>query len=88
MTKCRSRSAIALALVAGRMIFPARWNIRYGRPATDDQVIAAARSAFADDSFVRCRGDRSFLGERACVSAAAAEHLRLHARVRNAPLLC
>ncbi len=41
-------------------------NIRYGKPeAGDDEVIAAARAAFADD-FIRAlpQGYRTFLGER------------------------
>lgn len=41
-------------------------NIRYGRPdASDDEVVAAARSAFADD-FIRAlpEGYKTFLGER------------------------
>lgn len=41
------------------------YNIRYGRPeATDEQVIAAAKAAFADDFIVRLpQGYSSYLGE-------------------------
>ena len=41
-------------------------NIRYGRPsASDDEVIAAAQAAYADD-FIRClpAGYQTMIGER------------------------
>ena len=66
-------------------------NIRYGRPsATDDEVIDAARSAFADD-FIRAlpEGYRSFLGERG-VRLSGGQRQRLsiaRAMLKNAPLL-
>ncbi len=66
-------------------------NIRYGRPAaTDDEVIAAARSAFADD-FIRALPDgyRSFLGERG-VRLSGGQRQRIsiaRAMLKNAPLL-
>ena len=66
-------------------------NIRYGRPsATDDEVIAAARSAFADD-FIRAlpEGYRSFLGERG-VRLSGGQRQRIsiaRAMLKNAPLL-
>ncbi|MGZ9074650.1 MAG: ABC transporter transmembrane domain-containing protein [Burkholderiaceae bacterium] len=66
-------------------------NIRYGRPsATDDEVIAAARSAFADD-FIRAlpEGYRSFLGERG-VRLSGGQRQRIsiaRAILKNAPLL-
>ena len=66
-------------------------NIRYGRPsATDDEVIAAARSAFADD-FIRAlpEGYRSFLGERG-VRLSGGQRQRVsiaRAMLKNAPLL-
>lgn len=66
-------------------------NIRYGRPAaTDDEVIAAAKSAFADD-FIRALPDgyRSFLGERG-VRLSGGQRQRIsiaRAMLKNAPLL-
>lgn len=66
-------------------------NIRYGRPsATDDEVIAAARSAFADD-FIRAlpEGYRTFLGERG-VRLSGGQRQRIsiaRAMLKNAPLL-
>ncbi|MBA2547529.1 MAG: ATP-binding cassette domain-containing protein [Burkholderiaceae bacterium] len=66
-------------------------NIRYGRPsATDDEVTAAARSAFADD-FIRAlpEGYRSFLGERG-VRLSGGQRQRIsiaRAILKNAPLL-
>ncbi len=66
-------------------------NIRYGRPsATDDEVVAAARSAFADD-FIRAlpEGYRSFLGERG-VRLSGGQRQRIsiaRAMLKNAPLL-
>jgi ATP-binding cassette subfamily B protein len=66
-------------------------NIRYGRPsAADDEVIAAARSAFADD-FIRAlpEGYRSFLGERG-VRLSGGQRQRIsiaRAMLKNAPLL-
>jgi len=66
-------------------------NIRYGRPsATDDEVIAAARSAFADD-FIRAlpEGYRSFLGERG-VRLSGGQRQRIsiaRAILKDAPLL-
>jgi ATP-binding cassette subfamily B protein len=66
-------------------------NIRYGRPAaSDDDVIAAARAAFADD-FIRALPDgyRSFLGERG-VRLSGGQRQRIsiaRAMLKNAPLL-
>jgi len=66
-------------------------NIRYGRSdANDDEVIAAARSAFADD-FIRKlpNGYRSFLGERG-VRLSGGQRQRIsiaRAMLKNAPLL-
>ena len=66
-------------------------NIRYGRPsATDEEVIAAARSAFADD-FIRALPEeyRSFLGERG-VRLSGGQRQRIsiaRAMLKNAPLL-
>jgi ATP-binding cassette subfamily B protein len=66
-------------------------NIRYGRPtATDDEVIAAARAAFADE-FVRALpgGYHSFLGERG-VRLSGGQRQRIsiaRAMLKNAPLL-
>ena len=86
----RSRSAL---VPQDAVIFSAdaMENIRYGRPlATDDEVIAAARSAFADD-FIRAlpEGYRSFLGERG-VRLSGGQRQRIsiaRAMLRNAPLL-
>jgi ATP-binding cassette subfamily B protein len=66
-------------------------NIRYGRPsATDDEVIAAARAAFADE-FIRAlpEGYHSFLGERG-VRLSGGQRQRIsiaRAMLKNAPLL-
>jgi ATP-binding cassette subfamily B protein len=66
-------------------------NIRYGRPdATDEEVIAAARAAFADE-FLRAlpQGYRSFLGERG-VRLSGGQRQRIaiaRAMLKDAPLL-
>jgi ATP-binding cassette subfamily B protein len=66
-------------------------NIRYGRPnATDDEVMGAARAAFADN-FISAlpEGYRSFLGERG-VRLSGGERQRIsiaRAILKNAPLL-
>ncbi|HZA94517.1 MAG TPA: ATP-binding cassette domain-containing protein, partial [Burkholderiaceae bacterium] len=66
-------------------------NIRYGRPsATDNEVIAAAKSAFADDFICALPdGYRSFLGERG-VRLSGGQRQRIsiaRAMLKNAPLL-
>ncbi len=86
------RSRIAL-VPQDAVIFSANAmeNIRYGRlSASDDEVIAAARSAFADD-FIRAlpEGYRSFLGERG-VRLSGGQRQRIsiaRAMLKNAPLL-
>jgi len=66
-------------------------NIRYGRPAaSDDDVMQAARAAYADD-FIRelPQGYRTFLGERG-VRLSGGQRQRIsiaRAILKNAPLL-
>jgi ATP-binding cassette subfamily B protein len=66
-------------------------NIRYGRPdASDDEVVAAARAAFADD-FIRAlpEGYRTFLGERGVrISGGQRQRISIaRAMLKNPPLL-
>ncbi len=66
-------------------------NIRYGRPeASDDEVVAAAKAAFAHDFLVALpEGYQTFLGERG-VRLSGGQRQRIsiaRAMLKNAPLL-
>jgi ATP-binding cassette, subfamily B, bacterial len=86
------RGAIAVVPQEG-VIFSstAMDNIRYGRPgATDDEVMAAARDAFADEFISQLpEGYHTFLGERG-VRLSGGQRQRIsiaRAMLKNAPIL-